>query len=189
MIAAARVKLPDRFVLAIGNVHPRKNIPRLIRAVAALRSDGFADLGLVLAGQRQWGGTEVERTIDAVRGQGWVHATGYIDDEALVAIAARASVVAYPSLYEGFGFPVLEGLACGKPVVTSDATATREVAGDAALLVDPRSVDAIAAGIHEALTSTLVQRRARELGPAHAARYTWDRCAEMTVDAYRRILG
>lgn len=189
MIAAAGVTLPDRFVLAIGNVHPRKNIPRLIRAVAALRSGGFVDLELVLAGQRQWGGTEVERTIDEVRGQRWIHATGYIGDEALVAITASAAVMAYPSLYEGFGFPVLEGLACGTPVVTADATSTREVAGDAAILVDPRSVDAIAAGIQEALTSTAAQQRARELGPTHAAGYTWDRCAETTVAAYRRILG
>ena len=189
ILATAEVTLPERFVLAIGNVHPRKNIPRLIWAVAALRSTGFDDVELVMVGQRQWGGTAVERAIDEVAGHGWIHATGYVDDETLVAITGRASVVAYPSLYEGFGFPVLEALACGTPVVTSDRTSTREVAGDVAVLVDPESTDAIAEGLRTALTAVEVRRRARDLGPRHAATYTWDRCAEATVAAYRDILG
>ena len=189
ILAAAGITLPERFVLAIGNVHPRKNIPRLVRAVAALRADGFSDVDLLLVGQRQWGGTEVARTIEEVGGGGWVRATGYVDDATLVAMTGRASVVAYPSLYEGFGFPVLEALACGVPVVTSDRTSTREVAGDAAILVDPESVEAIADGLRRALTGTGVRDEAMRQGPAHAATYTWDRCAGATVAAYARILG
>lgn len=188
-IEVAGVDLPGHFVLAIGNVHPRKNIPRLVRAVAALRRSGLPDLALVLAGQRQWGGTEVQTAIDAVHGAEWVRDTGYVNNETLVAITSRAAAVAYPSLYEGFGFPVLEGLACGVPVVTADATSTREVAGDAAILVDPGSVEAIADGLREALTSTTARESAKTLGPAHAARYTWDGCAKATVEAYRRVLG
>lgn len=188
-IETAGVDLPEHYVLAIGNVHPRKNIPRLVRAVAALRAGGLSDLTLVLAGQRQWGGTEVQAAVDAVHGQDWVRGTGYVDDETLVAITGRAAVVAYPSLYEGFGFPVLEGLACGVPVVTADATSTREVAGDAAILVDPRSVEAIAHGLREALSSTRIREAAQTRGPAHAAQYTWDGCARATVEAYRRVFG
>jgi glycosyltransferase involved in cell wall biosynthesis len=189
IIAEAGVRLPQRFVLAIGNVHPRKNIPRLIRAVAALRSDGFGDVELVLVGQHQWGGTDVARAIDDVGGDGWIHPTGYVEHRTLVAMTGRASVVAYPSLYEGFGLPVLEALACGAPVVCSDRTSMREVAGDAAILVAPESVDAIADGLRIALADPAVREVASLRGPAHAAAYTWDRCAEATVAAYRRILG
>lgn len=181
--------LPDRFVLAVGNLHPRKNIPRLIRAMAAARALGASDLHLVLAGQRAWRATEIDAAIEAADGHGWVHELGYVSAETLRALYSTAHVVAYPSMYEGFGLPVLEALACGAVVVAANATAIPEVAGGAAFLVDPMSTDAIAEGVLRASTDERLRARLRDAGPARARTFTWDRCAAWTVEAYRLALG
>jgi glycosyltransferase involved in cell wall biosynthesis len=181
--------LPDRYVLAVGNLHPRKNIPRLIRAVAAARAAGVGDLHLVLAGQRGWRADDVDSEIDAADGRNWVHELGYVDTETLRALYSTAEVVAYPSRYEGFGLPVLEALACGAVVLAADATAIPEVAGDAAVLVDPNLDEAVTAGLLAAVTDLELRTRLRAAGPQRARDYTWDRCAAKTVDAYRRALG
>ena len=182
------LELPKRFVLAVGNLHPRKNIPRLIRAVAAARAVGVGDLHLVLAGQRAWRAADVDGEIDAVDGRHWVHELGYVTAEALRALYSTAEVVAYPSRYEGFGLPVLEALACGAVVLAADATAIPEVAGDAAILVDPDCDEAVMAGLVSALTDLGIRTRLHRAGPARARGYTWDRCADRTMEAYRRAL-
>lgn len=182
------LRLPDRFVLAVGNLHPRKNIPRLIQALAWVRDQGAGDLHLVLAGQPAWRAGEVDVAIDQMGGASWVHKLGYVDDDVLVALHSTADVVAYPSLYEGFGLPVLEALACGSIIVASSTTSIPEVAGDAAILVDPMSVEAIAAGLSKAATDRQLRAHLRKAGPARARAFTWRRCAEATVDAYRLAL-
>jgi glycosyltransferase involved in cell wall biosynthesis len=180
---------PRAYVLAVGNLHPRKNIPRLIRAVAKVRRRASPDLGLVLAGQPGWRGDEVHRAIADAGGDGWVVLTGYVSDERLEALYNDAAVVAYPSLYEGFGLPVAEALAIGAVVVASNATSIPEVAGDAALLVDPRDDDAIADALERALSDEPLRARLRSAGPARAAQLTWQSCADATVTAYRWALG
>ncbi len=181
--------LPNRFVLAVGNLHPRKNIPRLIRAVATAREQGAGDTHLVLAGQRAWRAADVHAAIDAADGHGWVHELGYVSAETLRALYATAHVVAYPSRYEGFGLPVLEALACGAVVVAANATSIPEVAGDAAVLVEPMSTEAIADGLLRASTDQVLRTRLRDAGPARAKAFTWQRCADRTVEAYRLALA
>jgi glycosyltransferase involved in cell wall biosynthesis len=181
--------LPARFVLAVGNLQPRKNIPRLIRALARARAQGAGDLHLVLAGQRGWKAAAIDGAIDAADGGGWVHELGYVDVETLRALNSAAHVVAYPSKYEGFGLPVLEALACGAVVLAADATAIPEVAGDAAVLVDPDDDGAVAEGLLRAATDEALRSRLRLGGPVRAAAFTWDACAERTMEAYRLALG
>jgi glycosyltransferase involved in cell wall biosynthesis len=182
------LSIPETFVLAVGNLHPRKNIPRLVRAVATLRAQGAGDLGLVLAGQRAWRAHDVDVAVAEVRGGDWVHFTGYVSDSQLRALYSTARVFAYPSLYEGFGLPLLEALACGAVVVASDTTAIPEVAGDAALLVSPVDDGALADGLSRALADDQLRLRLRAAGPTRAGQFTWERCAALTVQAYRAAL-
>jgi glycosyltransferase involved in cell wall biosynthesis len=183
------VMLPPRFVLAVGNLHPRKNIPRLIRAVDRLRRSGLDDVGLVLAGQTAWHAVEVDEAIRRVGGSDWVVRPGYVPDAVLEALYGAALVVAYPSLYEGFGLPVAEALAIGAVVVASNTTSIPEVAGDAAVLVDPSDDDAIADGLRAAATDMALRERLHEAGPRRAAELTWGACAAATMEGYRLALG
>jgi glycosyltransferase involved in cell wall biosynthesis len=154
------------YVLAVATLEPRKN---LTRAVEAAREAGVE---LRVVGARGWGGVDVE---------GWV---GEIPDSELAALYRGARCLLYPSLYEGFGLPVLEAMACGTPVVTSVGTAMEDVAGGAAVLVDPLDVAAIAAGIDEAV------RRSDELvsaGLARAREFTWERAADSVVELWSEL--
>ena len=160
------------YVLAVGTLEPRKNLARTIEAAR------LAGVELRIVGASGWGGVEA-----AGAGVRWL---GRASDEELAAQYRGARCVVYASLYEGFGIPVVEGMACGTPVVTSAGSAMADVAGDAAVLVDPLDPAAIAAGIDEA------DRRRDELRPLGLARarlYTWQRAADAAVAAYRRVLG
>jgi glycosyltransferase involved in cell wall biosynthesis len=166
-----RHDLPERFVLFVGTIEPRKNLSRLAEAVARLDEP----TPLVVAGAAGWGDVEVTTDAD-------VRFVGFVPHGDLPALYAQAEVFAYPSLQEGFGMPILEAMATGTPVVTSRGGATEEVAGGAAVLVDPADVEAIAAGLTEAIA-----RRDELVADAHrrAASATWAAAAEGTVAAYR----
>lgn len=174
--AAVRAKysLPEEYLLFVGTLEPRKNLKRLTEAVRMTTSD----LPLVVAGAQGWG-DNVER------GAANVHFIGFVSDSDLPALYSEASVFCYPSEREGFGMPVLEAMSYGVPVVTSRGSSTEEVAGGAAVLVDPYAVEDIAHGIDEALD----RRRALvQLGMRQAARHRWSETARLTIQAYREAL-
>ena len=154
------------YVLAVGTLEPRKN---LVRTVEAAR---IAGVELRVVGARGWGGIEVP---------GWA---GWVDDEELAALYRGARCLVFPSLYEGFGIPVLEAMACGTPVVTSASGATEEVAGGAAVLVDPLDVDAIAAGIEEA---GVRHDELRALGLERAKAYSWTAVGDAVEAVWREL--
>ena len=160
------------YVLAVGTLEPRKNLRRLIDATGRL------GLELRIAGARGWGGVEAEAPHVT-----WV---GRPDDAALAALLRGAQCLAYPSLWEGFGIPVLEAMLCGTPVVTSAGSAMEEVAGGAAELVDPRDVDAIAGGIEQALAR---RDELRSAGLERARAFSWAATADAVAASYRRAVA
>jgi glycosyltransferase involved in cell wall biosynthesis len=173
------------YVAFAGTVEPRKDLPTLVAAFAR-SSTARPDLRLVLAGGDGWG-TDALR--DAIAGSGVatrVLRAGYLSDEALPAFFRRAELVAYPSLQEGFGLPALEALACGAPLVTTSGSAMDELVGDAALVVPPHDVDALAAAVEAALDPA-VASRLHAAGPVQAAPFTWKASVDAHIAAYERV--
>jgi len=166
-------------------IEPRKNVPALVRAFSQV-ADAHPDLRLVLAGADGWGATDARDAIAASGVATRVLRPGYLRTETIAALFRRAAVVAYPSFEEGFGLPALEGLACGAPVVTTAGSALAEVVGDAALLAKPDDASALADAIRRVLDDAALTARLRAAGPARAASFTWERCAEQHMDAYAR---
>jgi glycosyltransferase involved in cell wall biosynthesis len=183
--ACARYGLgaPGSYLLYVGTVQPRKNLARLIDAFAqvARQEAGGAALRLVIAGKRGWLTEEIERRAAAGGVAGQVVFPGFVADADLPALLSGALAFVFPSLYEGFGMPVLEAMACATPVLTSTTSALPEVAGDAALLVDPHDTEAIAEGIARLLSDAALRERLRERGMQRAAQFTWQRCASETL--------
>jgi glycosyltransferase involved in cell wall biosynthesis len=183
-----RVRLKRRYVLCCGTIEQRKNVLRLIEAFEGLDR---TDVDLVFAGPRGWSPDGWNERLDraVARLAERCHLLGDVPARELDALCARAAVVAYPSLGEGFGFPVLYAMAQGAPVVTSSGTSTEELAGDAALLVDPNDVDAIADALARVLDDRALAAELSERGRRRAAAFTWDRVADLTVDVYREALA
>ena len=183
-----RYGLHGRFVMYSGNVTPHKNLERLVEAFALLRRDGHDDLKLVVSGA---GPSRYSSLRGAVRrhglDDGHVRFLGYQPEAALSALYRLADVFAFPSLYEGFGLPPLEAMACGTPVVASNASSLPEVVGDAAVLVDPVEPRAIADGIHQALDDTALRGRLRERGLARARSFSWRASVERLHGIYREL--
>lgn len=188
--AAARAKynIPNRpYIFSVGTVQPRKNYGRLIQALAQLRAVGD-DVDLVIAGGRGWLEDPIYQMITDTGLHGHVHFIGFADDADLPALYSAAALTALPSLYEGFGIPVLESMACGTPVITSNVSSLPEVAGDAALTIDPLDLDALVEGVQRLLHDTRLSKVLRARGLARAADFTWDRAAQHLLTVYDRLL-
>jgi len=175
------------FLLALGTLEPRKNVRRLVEAFGAVAAR-HPRLQLLVAGADGPARPEVEAARDALPSAvaRRVRLAGYVDDRTRATLLTRAAVFAYPSLYEGFGFPVLEAMAAGTPVVAGRAGAVPEVAGDGALLVDPADPDAIAGAICRVLEDAGLAGELVRAGHRRAAGYSWRRAAEGLTDLYRR---
>ena len=176
-----------RYVLALGTIEPRKNLSTLVRAFDRVAATD-PELGLVLAGPPGWDAARVQAACDASPARARILQTGFVDDRDRADLLAGASVFAYPSVYEGFGFPPLEAMQCGVPVVAGDAGALPEVLGDAARFVAPTDETALAAAI-EALADPDDRERAAYVARGHdrAARYDWDATATRMVELYRSL--
>lgn len=189
-LANIRLKyaLPERpYILSVGTVQPRKNYGRLIEALARLRAAGRS-IDLVIVGGRGWLEDPIYATIQRTALHDYVHFTGFADDDDLPALYSAAACVAIPSLYEGFGLPVLEAMACGTPVVTSDLSSLPEVAGDAALTVAPTDLDALTSALErlfddEPLRATLIAR-----GLERVKSFTWERAAQQLLEIYTALV-
>lgn len=188
-IAGPPEAAPHRpYFLFVGTLEPRKNLPRLLDAyerLLAQRSDDAPDLRLV--GSAGWAMGPLRERLARPSLRGRVRVCGYRDRSELRRLYESALALTFPSLCEGFGLPVLEAMAFGLPVLTSDQGALREVAGQHALLVDPLDVDAIAGGLGRLVDDETLRRRLREAGPPHAARWSWNTTADMTAAVYAEL--
>ncbi len=186
-LAAVRAKygLHGRYILHVGTLQPRKNLTRLVEAFAEVlrRNPGLSDLRLVLAGKKGWLYEGLFRRVAELGLQERVLFPGYVPDADLPALLSGAACFAFPSLYEGFGFPVLEAQACGAPVVCSDAASLPEVAGEGALLVAPHDTAAWADALTRVLMDEELRARLAARGFVNVARFSWHRCAKEVLQA------
>jgi len=177
----------DEYILCVGNLQPRKNLRALIDAYVRLRRAGATRRRLVLVGRKAWLHDDI---FAAARDSGYADElvfTGYVPDIDLVALYNAAAVFVYPSLFEGFGLPPLEAMACGTPVICSNTSAFPEVVGDAALTVDPRDPKALASAIATVLRDTDLRASLAAAGLRRAAHFSWDSTARTILGAYRDV--
>ncbi|PIR48822.1 hypothetical protein COU80_03985 [Candidatus Peregrinibacteria bacterium CG10_big_fil_rev_8_21_14_0_10_55_24] len=167
-------------VLCIGTLSPRKNQLNLLRAYRTLPDDLRSRHPLVLAGARGWQDAQILRELDTICGAQWA---GHVDDDTYEALLQECAILALPSLYEGFGLQVLDALQRGIPVLLSDRGSLREVAGEAAVYVDPMDVFAISAGITQLLSDAELRKRLHMLGPEQAKRFSWQRTVDLFLEA------
>jgi glycosyltransferase involved in cell wall biosynthesis len=173
-----------QFCLSIGTAEPRKDLPGLVRAFDAV-AERQRDVALVLAGPPGWGEQALEAAIEGAASRDRIVRTGWVTQPDLAALLARASVLAYPSLYEGFGFPPLQAMQAGVPVVATRAGSLPEVLGDAAALVEPGDHDALVDALGRCLDEEEERARLIAAGTEWSARYSWERCGEGLETLYR----
>jgi glycosyltransferase involved in cell wall biosynthesis len=190
---ARRAGIRAGYVLHVGGFYERKNVPTLLHAVAHLRAQGkWGNRQLVLAGAEApgiAGAAEIHRTVDELELSADVVMPGRVPDHQLPGLYSQATLVAMPSLYEGFGFPILEGMAAGAPVVASNTSSLPEIAGDAGILVPPKDVEALAEAIGQVLENTTLRAELRSRGLKRAQQFNWHSTAAETLEVYRGIVS
>jgi glycosyltransferase involved in cell wall biosynthesis len=183
----ARLGLPERFALFVGTIEPRKNLPVLLRAYAQVWEEHRVPL--VVVGRKGWLYEEVFRTQDSLGLKDEVLFVGPVGGDQLVHYYNCADCLVLPSLYEGFGLPVLEAMACGKPVVVSNVSSLPEIVSDAGLLVEPDDVEGLAAAIGSLLGNPDLRDEMGEKALARSAQFSWERAARETLDLYHKVLA
>jgi glycosyltransferase involved in cell wall biosynthesis len=176
------------FVLSVGLLQPRKNLSRVVEAFALLR-ERRPELPhrLAIVGRIGWGVEPLQQRVRELQLESVVPFAGYVADEDLPALYSAADLFVYPSLYEGFGIPPLEAMACGTPVVTSNVSSLPEVVGDAALSVNPLDVEAMASAMEKVLTDAALRQTLSERGLERARAFTWERMARLTIEVYQEV--
>lgn len=182
----ALYSLPAEYILFVGTIEPRKNIDSLIRAYAQLKKRGCRHK-LVIAGRHGWGYNKIYSLISSLELTGDVVFTGYVLQKNLPALYSGASVFVYPSLYEGFGIPVLEAMKCGTPVITSNTSSMPEVSADAAMLIDPYDKKSLVSGIEKVINEPDFAASLRSKGSIRASLFSRDKMARETLSVYRAI--
>jgi len=180
-----RGQLPARFVLHVGTLQPRKNIPLLLEAFALLPD---SDVHLVLAGGKGWLFDEIFQRVQDLGLENRVRFTGYVRDEDLPLWYNAADLFVFPSVYEGFGMPVVEAMACGTPVVASSASSMPEAMGEAGLLFDPQNVAELVDRMTTVLHDSQLSAKMRQQGQEHAAKFSWEQAGRETAVLYRQAL-
>ena len=184
----ARYDLPDHYLVFVGTIEPRKNLTRLLSAFETIRAEGLSD-GLVIVGRRGWLYDDFFAALERSPVRDAVIFPGYVPDEDLPAIYAGAQVLVFPSLYEGFGLPVLEAMACGTPVTASSASSIPEVGGDAVLYFDPTDTDEMIETTRRLLRDAALREEMRTRGLVWANRFSWEQAANETKAVYDAVLG
>jgi len=187
--AAVKYRLRRPYLLFLGGEKPHKNVRNVVRAFAEARRDRALTQALVLAGPLAKNPARLRALIAALDLAGSVFQPGIVEEADLPALYAGADLFLYPTLYEGFGLPVIEAMACGTPVLTSSTSALQEVAGGYAYMVDPMDVDAIARGIAALSTDAKLREDFVELGKKRALEFSWDKAAEKTLAVYASVLS
>jgi len=182
-----RLGLTRPYLLFVGTAEPRKNLPRLVEAMARCRAAGLKGVDLVLAGKSAWGSDALRACVDRRGMAEVVRFPGYVAAEDLPALYSGAEALALPSLAEGFGMPLLEAMACGTPVVASRTTSIPEVAGDAGVLFDPEDVEDIVGALIRVVTDSELRATLVARGLARAAQFTWERTAKETLAVYEAV--
>ncbi|EIC22557.1 glycosyltransferase family 4 protein [Thiorhodovibrio frisius] len=186
LLSALDIK-PDQYTLFTGTIEPRKNLGVLLDAYSRLPDATRQRWPLVIIGYRGWGSAQLHARLQDAQRAGWLRYLGYLPQESLVAIMAGARLFVYPSLYEGFGLPVLEAMASGVPVVCSNASTLPEVAGDAAAYHAPNDTDALRDLILSGLEDEQWRAAARDAGLKQAGAFSWHRCVKSTIAVYRQV--
>jgi glycosyltransferase involved in cell wall biosynthesis len=181
-----RYGLHSPFILYVGTLEPRKNLLRLVRAFAGMKKRGLPHK-LVMVGQAGWHCKPIFAEVERLNLTQDVMFTGYVPFEDLPALYSAAESMAFPSLYEGFGLPVIEAMACGTPVVTSNSSSLAEVGQGAALLVDPLSTEAIADALASIHMDPAVRHDLSGRGICRAEEFTWERSARLTLQVYEEV--
>lgn len=183
----SRYNLPERYILYVGNIEPKKNIATLLQMYKSLHSRGLVHK-LVLVGKRSWGAraelVEIKRLI-STKDVVW---PGYVSREELRSIYTMAEVFIFPSLYEGFGFPPLESMACGTAVIASNRGSLCETLGDSALIVEPLDVDGLAEAVYSLISNQELREKYSLLGAERSNRFSWEKAARETLDVYEEVV-
>ncbi|HKU75339.1 MAG TPA: glycosyltransferase family 1 protein [Pyrinomonadaceae bacterium] len=182
-----RLNIGDDFILFVGTIEPRKNLLTLVRAFEEIVRNGVSQTQLVLVGNEGWLTGELHDFLKTARFRERVRFVGYLADDDLRALYSSCRVFVYPSLYEGFGLPLLEAMACGAPVITSDIPSVRETVGDAALLVPPTDINELARSITRLLENSIEREQRSAAGKQHASKFSWEKAAAATLKVYQQF--
>lgn len=185
---AEKYQLPERFILFVGLLEPRKNVITLLRAFQEERAQ-LQGRRLVIVGRKGWMYNQLQQIVDELNLGLDVHFTGYVDQADLPAVYNLADVFVYPSIYEGFGLPVLEAMACGTPVITTNVSSMPEITGDAGILVPPEDPSALGSALRSLLADPTRRQKVAKEGLERAATFTWRRTAQLTYAVYQRLLA